>query len=240
MREGQVTSAAVAPADTGLVGAGSTAILLPLVAALPGATAAIVAWRSRGQLHVTVIVKATFAFVPDTDMSRVEPQPILRAEVYHGHDPGRSVRFSSDLAPYLGRADVLFTGYACAPPPAPAQRMTVRMALFDGQRAILDKAIQVQDKGGFTQMPLVYERATRGIDAEDNPLGVEPGADEPNLVDPRDPRRPAGFGPIPRAFPARKRLLGATPRKELEAPIADMPEGFDWSYFQAAPVDQRI
>src|ERR1700733_10268613 len=80
---------------------------------LPGSAAEIVAWRTGGQLHLTVIAKASFAFVPEGEMSRVEPQPSLRAEVYHGNNPARSVRYGGDLAPYLGRADVLFTGSAC-------------------------------------------------------------------------------------------------------------------------------
>src|ERR1700722_6818893 len=107
--------------------------------ALPLAAAALVAWRSGGQLHVTVIAKATFAFAPDTDMPRVEPQAILSAEVHYGNSQARSVRFTSDLAPYLAHADVLFTGHAYAPPPGPAQAVRARLALFRGEAAILDK-----------------------------------------------------------------------------------------------------
>jgi hypothetical protein len=36
------------------------------VTALPVATAAAFAWRARGQLQVTVLVKATFVFTPRT------------------------------------------------------------------------------------------------------------------------------------------------------------------------------
>src|SRR5262245_20274663 len=111
------------------------------VIALPGAAAAAVAWRAAGQLHLTVIAKATFAFAPDADMARVDPQPILRTEVHHSNNPGRSVRFTTDVAPHLGRTDVLFTGHAHAPPNRAAQPLPLRLAVFDGAIPLLDKRL---------------------------------------------------------------------------------------------------
>ncbi|WP_437589372.1 DUF2169 family type VI secretion system accessory protein [Sorangium sp. So ce1000] len=211
---------------------------------LHGAAAASVAWRQRGQLRITVIVKATFAFAADAEMPRVEPQQILHGEVHHGNNPGRSVRFTSDLAPHLERADVLFTGHAHAPPPgAPVHALPVRLAISDDGGPLLDKELLVQDRAGFQRMPIVYERALRGENEQENFLGVQGTGDgsepEANIVDPRQPSRAAGFGPIARAWPARRRLLGATPRKALDAPIAELPDPFDWTYYQAAPPDQR-
>ncbi|WP_437755373.1 DUF2169 family type VI secretion system accessory protein [Sorangium sp. So ce1389] len=215
------------------------------VTPLDGAAATAVAWRSQGQLRVTVIVKATFAFAGDAEMPRVEPQPVLPGEVHHGNNPGRSVRLTSDLAPHLDRADVLFTGHAHAPPPgAPVRSLPVRLVISDEGGVVLDKELLVQDRAGFQRMPLVYERALRGENDQENFLGVratgDPADPEANIIDPLQPTRAAGFGPIARAWPARKRLLGATPRKALDAPIAEIPDAFDWSYFQAAPPDQRV
>ncbi|MGK3969986.1 DUF2169 domain-containing protein [Sorangium sp. So ce118] len=214
------------------------------VTPLDGAAATAVAWRSRGQLRVTVIVKATFAFAADAEMPRVEPQPVLPGEVHHGNNPGRSVRLTSDLAPHLDRADVLFTGHAHAPPGTPVRSLPVRLVISDEGGVVLDKELLVQDRAGFQRMPLVYERALRGENDQENFLGVratgDPADPEANIIDPLQPARAAGFGPIARAWPARKRLLGATPRKALDAPIAELPDAFDWSYFQAAPPDQRV
>ncbi|XXT19113.1 DUF2169 domain-containing protein [Sorangium sp. So ce429] len=214
------------------------------VTPLDGAAATAVAWRSRGQLRVTVIVKATFAFAADAEMPRVEPQQVLPGEVHHGNNPGRSVRLTSDLAPHLDRADVLFTGHAHAPPGAPVHSLPVRLVISDEGGVVLDKELLVQDRAGFQRMPLVYERALRGENDQENFLGVratgDPADPEANIIDPLQPARAAGFGPIARAWPARKRLLGATPRKALDAPIAEIPDAFDWSYFQAAPPDQRV
>lgn len=208
-------------------------LLRDAVAALPGAAATAVVWRSRGRLHVTVIVKATFAFAQGADMQRVAPQEILRDEVHHGKNPGRSVQFTSDLVPYLGRCDVLFTGHAY-PEPGAAGTTAARLGVFRGDQALLDKTVAV--RAGAERVPLDYEHAFGGMSVPDNPLGSA----EPTVVDPTDPRRPAGFGPIARAWPARKQLLKATPRKVLEGAVAEIPDDLDWGYFQAAPADQRI
>ncbi|WP_437634315.1 DUF2169 domain-containing protein [Sorangium sp. So ce854] len=223
----------------------NNAIAPERVTPLSGAAATSVAWRRRGQLHITVIVKASFAFAADAEMPRVEPQAIVPGEVHHGNHPGRSVRLTSDLAPHLERADVLFTGHAHAPPPgAPVHSLPVRLAISDEGGALLDKQLLVQDRAGFQRMPMVYERALRGEDDQENFLGVaatgDPSDPEANILDPLQPGRAAGFGPIARAWPARRRLLGATPRKALDAAIAELPDAFDWSYYQAAPPDQRV
>ncbi|XXX81026.1 DUF2169 domain-containing protein [Sorangium sp. So ce134] len=211
-----------------------------IVTALPGAEATAVAWRTQGQRYITIIVKASFAFTPGAAMWRTEPQEILRAEVHHGKNPARSVRFTGDLAPYLSRADVLFTGDAHAPLGAQVQSLPVRLAIFGASGCALDKRLLIRDKKPFQRMPLVYEKTVRGANGCENPFGIDPCDGEAILVDPRDPARPAGFGPIARAWPARKRLLGNTRRETLEGPNAEIPAGFDWSYFQAAPPDQRI
>ncbi|MFS8068308.1 MAG: DUF2169 domain-containing protein, partial [Byssovorax sp.] len=209
------------------------------VAPLHGSAATAVAWRWRGQLHVTVIVKASFAFAPEAVMPRIEPQPVVLTEVHHGKNPTRSVRFTSEIAPHLGRADVLFTGFAEAALGAPVRSLGVRVAVYTEQRSLLDKHLVVQEKAGFERMPIVYERADRGAEGLENPFGIDPSSGPPGIVDPAQPDRPAGFGPIARTWPTRKRLLGATPRKALDAAIAEVPEGFDWTYYQAAPLDQR-
>ena len=208
------------------------------VTPLAGTSAAAMVWRSRGQLQVTVIAKATFAFVPDGPMARAEPEPIVSADVNHHDNPARSIRLSSDIAPPLARAEVLFTGMAHAPPDGPKSTLPVRLAVFDGQRPMLDKRLLCRDAVAFARMPVVYERAIGGIGVPENPVGV--GSDAAGIVDPSQPQRPAGLGPIARAWPARRRLLGATPRQVLERPIVELPDAFDMAYFQAAPADQQI
>jgi hypothetical protein len=203
-------------------------------------TGAAVVWRSSGRLHVTVVVKATFAFVPGAPMTVSIPDEIHRAERHHPSAPAHG----SDLAPYLASADVLLTGHACAPEGERVSALTVRLAVFREQ-ALLDKTIHVYgDRAGadpapFDRMPIVLERAYGGPASSDNPVGTGVEGRSPNLFDPTDPTRPACFGPIPEAFPSRRRLLGKVDRHALDQPIAEIPADFDWTYFQAAPLDQR-
>ncbi len=62
----------------------------------------------------------------------------------------------------------------------------------------------------------------------------------PNIVDPKDPKRPAGFGPLAGSWAPRRGLLGGAESAALEQAIFDPPRGFDWRYFQAAPVEQQL
>ncbi|MCC6557372.1 MAG: DUF2169 domain-containing protein [Polyangiaceae bacterium] len=220
----------------------------PDVTALGLSTGAAVVWRTLGELRVTVVVKATFALTPGGAMRPVRPEAIVRAEVHHGNNPVRSVRLTSDLAPYLPRADVVLTGHACAPAGQEARAVAVRLAVFREQ-PVLEKIVHARGeiRGGepapFERIPLVYERAHGGIGYDENPLGVGAGPSPggaPSLVHPSDPQRVACFAPISRSWPARRRLLGSADRKALDREIAEVPAGFDWAYYHAAPPDQRV
>ncbi|APR82343.1 Hypothetical protein A7982_07692 [Minicystis rosea] len=215
------------------------------VIAVAPALAVAFPWRLAGALRVTVVVKATFVIVPEGPMMPAQPDEIVRAEAHHGNSPARSVRLTSDLAPRMPRADVLLTGTACAPEGQPTRWLPVRLALFR-EHALLDKNIYVYgDDGGavaFERIPLVYERAHGGLGFAENPLGTGmlELSSKPNLVHPERADQVACFAPIARTWPARRRLVGGADRKALDAPIPEIPEGIDWTYFQAAPVDQRI
>jgi hypothetical protein len=219
------------------------------IVAVGDSAADTVVWRIRGELRVSVVVKACFALEADAPMGLLEPEEILRAEVHHGRNPLRSVWLTSDLAPYLPKADVILTGHACAPEGQTVDGMSVRLAVY-GEDALLDKSINVHGdraKGAavpFDRMPLVYERAFGGIGNNDNPFGTGAGegddAPPPNLVDPADPRRVACFAPIGRSWPVRRKLLPGDGRRLVEGPPMEIPDGLDFAYFQVAPPDQRV
>jgi hypothetical protein len=202
-----------------------------------------VAWRFRGAVQVTTIAKATFAFAQDAPMRQVAPQAIVHADVHRQDNPGRSVALSSDLAPYLPLADVLLSGTARALPDATTETLTVRLGLFNGAMTVLDKKLLVRQKGGVTNVPLIYERAYGGVGFPGNPLGL--GATEhtgePSIFYAEGDRRVAGFGPIPRTWPERKHGLGGLSREALDpSRVLQIPDAFDWECFQSAPADQRV
>jgi len=205
-------------------------------------------WRIRGELHVTVIVKATFDLVHESVAKLVAPDPLTTKDQHHDRSPTRSVERASDLAPYRPRADVVFTGEACAQ--RPVTSTAVRLAIFR-ERALLDKTLHVYGDRpaaaapprAFQRLPIVYERAFGGPSVDANPVGVGaagPGGAQPSVLAPGGGRVPAGFGPISRYWPERKHLLGAAHRKGIEARIAEIPDDMRWDYFQAAPRDQQI
>lgn len=203
-----------------------------------------VAWRFRGQLRVTAIVKATFSFTPGGAMELEGPDDVHRADVHHDDDPGASLWAGSDLAPYRLFADVTAVGHAHVPPAGGA----VRLTLFRDRAILVDKVIQVAGNAGETDaalrpVPLRYERALGGRRSSDNPVGTgkKAGAALPDLINPADPRRSIGFGAIASDWPSRARLLGALPASALDAEqhdVLDVPSDFDWAYFQAAPAGQ--
>jgi hypothetical protein len=211
-----------------------------------------VLFRHRGHLRVTVIAKATFALVPDGIATLASPAAIVVEDVHVDEDLSGSLQAASDLAPHRPRVDVTLVGHACAVGRA-APATVARLAIFR-ERALIDKTLHVYGDrahpgGGivptpdavrpFDRMPLTYERAHA---SRDDPSGTENpvGTAEPNLVDPRDPKKPACFGPISPDWPSRRRLLATVDRRALEASVAEIPDDFDWRYFQAAPPDQQL
>ena len=215
--------------------------------ALGACAAATHVFRLAGKLHATAVIKATFAMFPGAAMRLTQPEPIHRVEVQHHDNPMRSVRVTSDLVAYLPRVDVVLTGHACAPAGTMVTSLDVRLAVFH-QRASLDKTLHVHGDGDdddltpFERMPIVYERALGGVGYRDNPYGtgVAPTLTPPNILHAMNPQVVGCFGPLARALPGRKALLGKLSPKVLSQPIPDLPADFDWSYFQCAPADQQI
>lgn len=52
--------------------------------------------------------------------------------------------------------------------------------------------------------------------------------------------RIVGMGPLSKDWPIRRRLLGSLDPRLLEGLLIEIPNSFNWNYFQAAPLDQRI
>ncbi len=206
-------------------------------------------WRFKGQLSVTVVVKACFALVPDGVMALVAPEPLYVRARYESGGVTFGPIAPRETVPLLPRAEVVVVGHAHAPA-EPTRELTARLCLWRDEQAVLDKAIHVRGNRArdgelepFDRMPLVFERALGGIGAADNPLGVGLGGagEPPNLVSVTAPDSAVGcFAPIPALFPVRQALLGTSSREAIAQTVADIPEDLDWSYFHSAPPDQRL
>lgn len=218
---------------------------VPIFPVGPAAVATVL-FRENGVVHVVAIVKATFTFSYQGPMQPGRPDPIVTAEVHRLNNPTRSIVATSDLAPRIPAVDVILLGQAHAPGEG-ATHARARLAVGRGKDVLLDKVVHVVgDRKGntvkpFRSMPLVYEKAFGGPGFRDNPIGTGVLSDDPppNLVDPAVRERVVGFGPISRSWSARQSLLPPEGRAALEKPIAEIPPGFDFRYFHAAPPDQR-
>lgn len=206
-----------------------------------------VLWRHGGELHCTAVVKATFGLEPRGPMRRINPSPIRRSDDYLHGVP--SLAGASEVAPRMDQVDVTIVGHAYARPPT--TKRAVRFVVVRGHTVLIDKTLYVYGDRGkgesprpFERMRIGYERALGGLDFPRNPIGVGADTDattRPNIVHPKGPKKKvAGYGPIPARFLQRRQLRGKVPLERMADGIAEYPEGFDWSYFQAAPRDQRL
>jgi hypothetical protein len=220
-----------------------TSRTIPAEAVVPvgDAAAAAFGFACRGQHHVVVVAKATFAITPDGVLPRVDPVRVLREDEHHDQSPARSIRFTNDLAPYLHQAEVLLTGHAVAPRGVRTETLPVRLGVFDGATALVDKTVLVRKAGGVDRVALRYENAFGGLGFAENPYGTgnAPGSQEPSVVDVVDARRVAGFAPLPRGWPSRRPRMSALPYRPFDEELLQVPDAFDWEALQAAPPDQR-
>lgn len=218
------------------------------VTAVGRCQAGTILFRWGGTLYLTAVAKVACSLVPGAVMRRTDAPELLSAEAHHRENPVRTIRATTDLVPYLPRVDVLFTGHAYPPPGRPVPMMPVRLAVQSDQRTYLDKTLHVHGArtgpvpAPLQAVPIVYERAYGGIGFADNPhgTGFTEGSPPPEIEAPGAPGVVAGFGPISRTLRSRRNRLEGLSRKDLDRPLPDLPGGFDWAYFQAAPEDQQV
>ncbi len=107
------------------------------VSAAGPVAAATVLWRYRGELRLTAIAKATFVITENGKLEPAEPVPIIRKDVMAGDEFTRSIRQPCELAPSLGRAELLFAGFP-RPTAAKDGLVKVRLGLARGKQVLVD------------------------------------------------------------------------------------------------------
>lgn len=226
---------------------------------------ATIAFRHAGRLHVTAIAKVALDLVPDGPARLAAAPPICERDAL---DPRtRVVLEPSDLTPVLGRTDVTFNGHAYAMGRTAVTTMTTRLAIVRPQRAggPLEGGVTLMDKGlrvvgarvvtrgwpnakpeAFTSLPVTYALALGGAGDPANPVGIgrpdAQGRTRLPCIENLDPGgvEPAGYGAIASEWPIRAQRLSAPVRAELSARVPSFPAETDFSFFHAAPVDQRV
>jgi len=192
----------------------------------PVAGAALL-YRRAGELRVGVVVKISFELQAGGVMRVGSPDRVVRHDTPASADPTAPLVLASELVPPLPRAEALLHGFAYAPAGALVTRVAVRFVVARGDK-IVDKELFVYGEPGAGG---VAERFARIAIA-----GRGPGM----VVDPLDPARAAGFGPLGPASPERGGAVGAALSVARASGAMWLPEGFDPALFQAAPADQRF
>lgn len=200
-----------------------------------------------------LFLKASFTIRHDQAPLFLTVQPPLAlAPVFDGP----RLLADSDICPPRPQCDLTLTGHAL--PPAGQAAGTgwlagLRIGNWQKQVQILPPAVlrngRVQPLGdAAAPVPLGWESAFGGEGFDDNPVGTgfPPGRDGtplPRLAPPGEghaTRRPAGFAPVPRSWPARQRLGGTYDAEWQRRRAPLLPADLDPRYWQAAPSDQWL
>jgi uncharacterized protein YjbI with pentapeptide repeats len=185
------------------------------------------------------------------------PQGMISGDRYlPGDDEGQGeLVYASDFAGFKPRGEVLLRGNAFAPGGAKVPEVGVRVAVgawskvlrVVGNRRWTGRGTPSEPEP-FEAMPIDWFHAWGGPRHPVNPVGRDlEAAEVPNLEAPDEPivdrkhmHRAMAFAPINRRWPTRMKKMGKVDADydRLRAPW--YPEGFDWTFFQAAPDDQQI
>ena len=222
-----------------------------------------------------VVVKATFDFAGGLEPSVAEEQrPVLFADEFFGSDGQGGVKFESDLAPFKPRADVILVGSAHAPNEQPVTEVNAELTVGPLHKALLvvgNRAWQANSgmppkataPAPFTEMPIRYDRAFGGVDAEggevslENPTGVgligkgtkvlERDVPLPNVESLDEPITswtdrppPAGLGCYGRNWQPRSAHMGTYDEEWAENQAPDPPEDFSSAFYNAAHPDLQL
>jgi hypothetical protein len=139
--------------------------------------------NDRGEDVFSVLVKRSYRVADGRTAERSEVDQAFRMidEYYDDGDPDWStVKYESELAPFKSAIDVVVIGKAHAPNAAPAQRMTVSVAVGGQEKTLVvtgdrechhrdRKAPVFSDPQPFLEMEIRYDFAYGGRDEKSDP-----------------------------------------------------------------------
>lgn len=216
--------------------------------------------------EMTLVLRAAYVLSPGKPLSLPEGPPLvaqgpLRAETYREEDEERTGEclYPGDFADWKPRAEVMLKGTCHTPFGKPLPECPVRFVVgsFEKLLRIVGRRFWSDDQPGavmsqpapFTKMPVDYAHAFGGPGYAANPSGLGLATRElPNVEHARaairarrDDPGVAGFGALSPSWPLRAAKVGKEwgPKwKKERAPY--YAEDFDWTHFNAAPLDQQL
>ncbi len=197
---------------------------------------------------LTIVAKVSLDLSQQGPAALVDPDPIALLETPWNREPSVSLHRADDVAIRKAACDVTLIGAAIAPGGVPATSLTARLGVYRNGSTVLDNTVVARgglDAAGRPSLirsaPLVWEHALGGRAAAKSLADRNPvGTDRPWLLDPADPSRPAGFGPISASWPCRTGLLGSEHMRALKSSVPTLDATFPWAYFQSAPLSMQV
>jgi uncharacterized protein YjbI with pentapeptide repeats len=195
--------------------------------------------------------------VADADSEMTETNPVT-GDLFIDEDESKGLKYPSDFATFKPNSDVLIlgTGYAAGAKLVPS--FPVRVKVGGLQKVLEVVGNRTWEAGLFTKrpghpqpvgkMPLTFENAWGGTGYSKNPIGRGRNTEQMHNLEfsgsrierTNDRSDPAGFGPLASSWEPRKSKVGTCKGKWLKERWPWFPEDLDWSYFNAAPLDQQV
>lgn len=220
-----------------------------------------------------VVVKATFDVQPDGSTTVSPDQPeVTRSPIYRGDPASTSIVCDNDFVLAKKTTDVVINGSAYAPKNTAVKRIDAGFELgaikkvvhVIGDRTWKPHGRSLTDPKPFMRMPIIYESAFGGRDAQSpkpeidwywpNPVGTGfvtsrsriSGVRAPNIEYPdqlitgwKARPKPAGFGVIAGHWKERASYAGTYDDAWSKDRQPLLPFDFDNRYYQAVPADQQ-
>jgi len=221
------------------------------------------------------VVKATFQLGPGPLKPAAEQAPLIPIDAPHGDPLQTSLKAAGEITLSKPSTDVLLIGSAY-PREESLTQTDVRLKVGPLEKVARVFGDRIWERGvfglqpsapkAFEKIPLLFERAFGGTDAEPydpqrvdyeprNPVGcgmapknsgkkVE-GSPLPNVEDPKqllklpfDRPAPVGFGPVAPHWSPRKEYAGTYDEAWIKKRAPFLPKDFNPRFLQVAPTDQ--
>jgi hypothetical protein len=219
-----------------------------------------------------VTARATYDVRPDGALRLAAKQAPIRVEDVYWGEPGKSsIRYECDIALERPFTDVIVNGQAHAPKGRAVtatdvglmigKNMVRRLRVTGDRRWMYGVAgWKPSDPKPFVTMPVIYDRAFGGMDAEGSEarnrcgtgyasrIATEfAGTALPNVEvadalinSPKQRPQPGGMGILCRDWQSRARFAGTYDKKWLDERMPLLPPDFDDRFNQCTPEDQWL
>ena len=204
----------------------------------------------------TVFVRAEYRLQHGEAPEPLVDRPVICSGDVPHEEPQRGLAYATDFVPHKPAGEWIVTGTAHNAGYGSGDRFGVRVRVGD-QSKLIDVVgdrswipTLLRSKPGPAEaagvIPLTYDQAWGGPSYPANPLGRgRVGEAMPNLETPGEwvesrssQALPAGFGPLPSAWPQRQKRMGKYNARWVREHWPWLPPDFDFRYFMAAPEDQ--